>query len=231
MGAKFRNFLNKFSQPKPKPPTEEQPQEAPVHTEPELPAEGDHPVIKIGIIVGHEKNKPGADVASPINSSEYPVNKKIAEQIKAEAEARGFQCVVILRDGVGIGGAYGKAMREGCDCVIELHFNAFNKKAFGTETLCTKGSDDRAFAKIVQNHLVKCFERTGRGDRGVKALGVSDRGGFSVHSFPTGVNCLVEPFFSDNVSEVDLYLRKRDEYPKALVDAVTEWAKSVDLLK
>lgn len=198
---------------------------------PELPTVGDKPTLKLGIVVGHERKAPGAVVTSPINSNEYFVNSQIAEQIRREAVKRGLQCVVILRDKVGIGGAYGKAISQGCDAVIELHFNAFNRKAFGTETLCTKSSDDRAFASIVQKHLVKCFKRTGAGDRKIKPLSISDRGGFSVHSFPTGVNCLVEPFFSDNTSEVALYLSVKDQYPKALVEAVIEWANSIGMLQ
>lgn len=198
---------------------------------PELPLADSHANIILGIIVGHEKKAPGAYVAAPLKSYEYFVNKEIAAHIKQVAELQGLKCEIILRDSVGIGGAYAKAAQLKCDAVIELHFNAFNTVAFGTETLSTKSSDDLAFAKIVQSHLVKCFKRVGKGNRGVKALSVSDRGGFSVASYPVGANCLVEPFFSDNPNEVALYLSVKDEYPKALVAAVIEWAKSVHLLK
>lgn len=197
--------------------------------EPELPLIVSHKKRKLGIVVGHEGSKPGAVVTVPIKSNEYFVNRKIAQKIKDECTKRNIDCVLIYRDGVGVSGAYAKAKAERCDAVIELHFNAFNRKAFGTETLCTKSSDDRAFAKIVQDHMVKCFERTGSGNRGVKVLSASDRGAFSVHSFPSGANCLVEPFFSDNPEEVQLYLRKEKEYPIALVDAFVAWCESIGM--
>ena len=225
MAAKIFNFFKR------KPVVQSHPDISNGFPQPELPVISDMKTAKLGIIVGHEKKAPGAYVAAPIRSYEYFVNKDIAGHIKAVSESRGLKCEVILRDGINIAGAYAKAVSLGCDCVIELHFNAFNQQAFGTETLCTKSSDDRAFASIVQKHLVKLFGRVGISNRGIKALSLSDRGGFSVHSFPVGANCLVEPFFSDNPKEVELYLSVKDKYPEALVDAVIEWAKSVDLLK
>lgn len=205
----------------------------PIEYPPELPTPG-HPWdrrLTIGVVVGHTKKSPGAMVEAPLKTYEYFENKRVAQKMKDYASKKLSQNVVVnvyYRDGIGIAGAYTKAMLDGCDCVIELHFNAFNKAAYGTETLCTMTQMDKDFAKVVQSSLVKLFQRDKTGDRGVKPRAKNDRGWASVSALPTMANCLVEPFFSDNPKEMALYMKVRDEYPGALVDAAIEWAASVN---
>lgn len=137
----------------------------------------------------------------------------------------------ILRDDIGIAGAYKIARESLCDCVIELHFNAFDGKAMGTSTLCTPDLSDLAFAKTVHQAMCNLFKRMGRDDRGVKAISKATRGGSNVHGFPGGVNCLVEPVFGDNLAEAKLLLANKDKYAWCLVDAVALWAKQASLIK
>jgi N-acetylmuramoyl-L-alanine amidase len=140
---------------------------------------------------------------------------------------------IILRDGIGISGAYRVARELKCDAVIELHFNAFNGKASGTETLCTVNDKDKKFAKLVQVAMCKVFDRKpgNAGDRGVKVISRSDRGGGNVYGIEQAANCLVEPFFGDNYNEAKMALECFDSYAKCLLDATKQWAVDVDLLK
>lgn len=195
----------------------------------ELPAVGEHRKIRLAIIVGHTKASPGASLAGT-KQCEYQYNTEVAEIMADEARRIGsIDPVIIFRDGVGIEGAYKKAIAEKCDAAIELHFNAFNGRADGTEALCTSDLNDVEFAHIIQNAMCRVFARAGQ-SRGVKAIAKSARGGGNVHSFPGGVNCLVEPAFGDNPREARMLIDYKVAYASALVQAVNLWATKKDLV-
>lgn len=192
----------------------------------ELPSLHDPLKIRLGVIVGHTKEAPGAFATNGMN--EYQFNTSIAKTMAEHAaHIGGIEVIVIFRDGIGISGAYEKAEEMLCDCVIELHFNAFNKVSTGTLTLCSQSSDDMAFASIIQKAMCKVFGREGM-SKGVQVIPRSARGGGNVNSFKGGCNCLVEPFFGDNEMEVNLAMARKDEYAMALVEAVILWAKKID---
>jgi N-acetylmuramoyl-L-alanine amidase len=200
----------------------------------ELPSEDFKGHVKLGILVGHERGKPGAVMPRDAGGlTEYNYNSGVANEMKAYVKRKypQMEVVIIMRDGIGRSGAYKKAISSLCDCVIELHFNAFNTKAYGTETLCTPDVSDVAFAKTIQHAMVALFKRQGRGDRGILPISKAARGGGNVHSFPGGVNCLVEPAFGDNLAEANMLLTMRDKYAWCLVDAVYLWAKQAGLIK
>lgn len=206
--------------------------EEPSGNGPELPSAESKGRVKLAVIVGHEKKAQGAVMAQPFGKSEYDFNSGVAAYMHkyAKAQVPMVEIEIIYRDGLGISGAYARARQLLCDAAIELHFNAFNGKVVGTETLTTPDSSDMDFAHIVHRKCCEVFGRDGQ-SRGVKALSKSARGGGNVHSFPGGVNCLVEPFFGDTHSEASLAMNRRDEYAEALVQAVVLWGRQVDLLR
>jgi N-acetylmuramoyl-L-alanine amidase len=195
----------------------------PKQQERETPSPVEIPKIKIGLIVGHEKSAPGADMVDGV--TEYKWNSEVAI-LSAEYAATQQNVIVeiIKRDGIGISGAYRKADDLKCDCVIELHFNSFNSRASGTETLCSMDKQDVEFATKVHQKICEVFARNGT-SRGVKPLPRSARGGQSIYSFPNGVNCLVEPFFGDNEADCIIAQNTKYAYAKCLVDACVMWAK------
>lgn len=193
----------------------------------ELPKHTSTGMVKLGIIVGHDKEHPGARITR-IAVPEYEWNKVVASHIAAlQPEYPGVELQIIFRDGVGIAGAYAEARAKNCDCVIELHFNAADGKASGTETLCSIDGDDIDFAHVIQKAMCQFFKRVGD-SRGVKVISKADRGGVNLYSFPGGPNCLVEPFFGDSEPEMSI---NPAGYAKCLLDAVVLWAKHKDLLR
>ncbi len=196
----------------------------------ELPEESFTGKLKLGVIVGHTKAHEGARMSEPFGLYEYSYNSLVAKAMK-DCAPHNVEVEIILRDGKGITKSYDEARAKLCDCVIELHFNAANGQARGTETLCTPDMSDSEFAHIIHKGVAKLFERIGKLDRGVKTISKSARGGINVHSFPGGVNCLVEPFFGDNAEDAKMGMDNRVRYARCLVDAVVLWGKKVDLLK
>lgn len=183
----------------------------------------------IGFIVGHSKNSGGAALAT--GGNEYSYNSEVARLagVCANANHPLLYYHTILRDSGGISGAYAKARELGCDLIIELHFNAFNGRVTGTETLCSNDKSDQDFATRIQTAMCKVFERDGN-SRGVKIIARAERGGINVYSAPGTPNCLVEPFFGDVKSEADMGLDKQYDYAQALVKACEEHLKATGVL-
>jgi len=192
----------------------------------------DRGVCKLGIIVGHTKEIPGASLKGTDSIKEYHYNREVAQKAAALAKAKYpmLDVVVIYRDGIGIIGAYTEARKLLCDAVIELHFNAFNGEVSGTETYSSTEQGDAEFAHYVHKAVCFVFGRNGA-SRGVKAISKSTHGGINLYSFPGGVNCLSLPFFGDNLEEAKTGLRLSEEYAKGLLDGVCMWARQIDLLK
>jgi len=199
----------------------------------ELPGgEVNHPVpssnksITLGIIVGHTKDESGADFYSGTN--EYAYNTETARLIALHSP-KNIKVETIFRDGIGIAGAYSEAFNRNCDCVIELHCNAFNGKARGTLVYTSADKEDVEFSGIVQKCMVDVFGFENRRNdedygRGVQVINKSDRGGRNVYSFNGMANCLVEPAFCDNKEDCQLLLDRHVEYAKSLLTATTIWA-------
>lgn len=188
--------------------------------------------MKVAIIVGHEKSAPGADFALQKKyPHEYAYNTAIAHSCESFVDSGAYSAIqlkVIFRDGIGIGGAYEVVKRLGVDVAIELHFNAYNGVAKGSETLCSVDQKDKDLAAIIHEGICSVFERGGP-SRGVKVLSRSDRGGQSVYSAQCA-NCLVEPFFGDNPDEAKLAVEKFDAYAKSLLDSCVKWGIKQGLL-
>lgn len=195
----------------------------------ELPHMEEARVLMLGVIVGHTQEAPGAK-SKTLGMYEYQYNKFVAEAMVAYGHHQ-VHVVVIYRDRIGVNGAYTEARKCGCDCVIELHFNAFNGNVRGTTTLCTADDSDVAFAKVVQDELCLLFNRSAHENQGVVTIPRAGRGGANVHSFPEGVNCLVEPFYGDNEADSKLAMDLGVKYAWCLVDAVVRWAKGINLIK
>lgn len=177
--------------------------------------------VKLGIIIGHTKASQGAVMAAPYRISEYVFNTEIAYLAKERAPSN-VEVQIFTRDSGGITGAYNRVKAASCDCAIELHFNAFNTKAYGVETLVSNEGADKQFGAIVQAKMLKVFGHAegSRGDRGL--LIDPSRGGQSIRSFVGGPNCLVEPFFGDNPEEAARAMARKKEYADCLWQSALE---------
>lgn len=189
----------------------------------ELPKINDVMPARLALIVGHTAQAPGA--LSALGWTEYGYNSEVAalaQKFADQHHAERVRVYVIFRDDHGLAGAYRIAADLQCDAAIELHFNAFNNRVQGSETLCSFDAQDVAFAKIVHRKTCEVFARSGE-SRGVKAIPRSARGGGNVYAFPSGVNCLIEPFFGDNVLEAMTAAKRKQELAQCLIDAFVDW--------
>lgn len=187
---------------------------------------GENEILKpvLAVVVGHEKNRPGAALKGT-SMYEYQYHTKVADKIKSMASMYNIDVEVIFRDSIGLSGAYEKVRMLSLDMCVELHFNAFNGKVTGTETLCSNKADDQLYAKEMQNELCRAFERSNM-SRGVKTIPRKANGGFACYSLLDIPNCLVEPFFGDVPSEVEMALKNMDDYAEAVLIASSRYFKN-----
>jgi len=169
------------------------------------------------IVVGHTSRSPGADGVVPISQNEYPWNKDLAQKIYNRCVASGVEAKIFFRDGIGISGAYRQVAKWGATCVAELHFNSFNGRAHGTETLYDEdvNTGSEAWAQRLQDEMLSAL---GLHDRGLKERDTGDRGYASVSALDIP-SALIEPFFGDNPSEARIGNAKKDELAEAVVNA------------
>ena len=155
---------------------------------------------KLAIVIGHSETDPGAMATDPINSSEYKYNTELAEIIYRCAREKGLGAQVFTRNKHGLVGCYTEvnewAKHSNAVC-IELHFNAFDGKTRGTETLFDDDPDDSIdFARLCHEALCMLLKREGKQNRGIKKR-LDGRGAKNL-ALCKVTGCLVEPFFGDN---------------------------------
>ena len=180
--------------------------------------------MKLAIVVGHSKDKKGAYAVGPINQHEYDFNIEVAQNAYQAAMLSGIQTKIFLRDSIGIVGAYKEVNKwadENTVC-IELHFNSFNGKAQGTETLFDKDPvESIEVAREVHEAVCALFDRRGKLDRGLKLID-DGRGAKSLAECKVP-GCLIEPFFGDNKNDAILANSLRLEYAKTIVFGVLSY--------
>lgn len=186
----------------------------------------------LAIIIGHTKKDGGAEGVSPLNKQEYQYNSEVAAIAKAASQELGVTVEVFTRDIGGVIGAYGRAVSwlhtmGGNGAIIELHFNAANRKATGTEVLYAdkkdkKGINEKFFAECIQAEVCMLFGRDKKTNRGLKLeTGAKGERGYSNLSQTTDYPAvIVEPFFGDVESEAKLAIEKQKDYALCLIHAM-----------
>lgn len=182
--------------------------------------------FQLAVIVGHEKAAQGAH--SDILGTEYVFNSALAIDIQTIAtNEHDAVCKVFFRDGLGIAGV-GKAASDWArldvlaDAVVELHFNAANGVARGTEVLYDNDPPrSKAFADVMLKHVCAALGREGK-SFGTILLGSGDRGYGNLQAV-TVPSCLIEPAFGDTPADAQLLKDHRLDYARAIVAAAAEF--------
>jgi N-acetylmuramoyl-L-alanine amidase len=179
--------------------------------------------MKLAIIVGHLKVAKGARAVAPLSCYEYDYNDVVAELMYKHAKDRGIDCYVYRKDGTTAEYVGQLIDKWNADLCIELHFNAANGSARGTEVLVDEDPGESFhYAAVIQKQLCELFSRDKRGNRGVKVVEAGDRGHRNLKTVKC-VSCLVEPAFGDNEDDARLLKMLQNQYAMTLVDASMEY--------
>ena len=155
--------------------------------------------MKIAIIIGHHENGKGA-YSKYFGQHEFDFYKKVCMYVHfvgAKFETRIFEHdKTISGYSTRVRATAAKVNEWGANLVICLHFNSFNKRANGCETLYFYASKKgKAYGELFNSMAADMFDVK---NRGMKALtNTSDRGFREVQA-TKAPTILVEPFFGDN---------------------------------
>lgn len=183
--------------------------------------------MKVAVIVGHEKVRPGARLCVEEYVSEYMYNKIVAQHLEGLAKQNNLDLMVIYRDQKGRNGAYREAEKNGADLIIELHFNsAANPEARGCEVIC---SGKHAWSKFCDHILAEMEAVFGGPIRGIKVPRHTDRGWANVtRPLPY---FLLEPFFGSNHDQASIALSKTMDYAQGIVRAINKYKGDQDAVQ
>lgn len=167
--------------------------------------------MKIAFVIGHDKTSPGA-YSHFLHTSEYIYNSEVASYLATIGD-------IYKRP---LGGGYNTQMRKlaeqinpkNYDLVAELHFNSFNKKANGCESVIYKGN--HYTGQLGDDYCTATCKKYGTKNRGVKEVDKGGRG----YGFLSMINAdaiILEPFFGDH--EESLKFENHAEYAQV----IKEW--------
>lgn len=175
---------------------------------------------RLALVIGHTRKSKGSH--SKVLGYEYDFNSKsLGPQMIKVAEAAGIACEMFFRDSGGYRQAYREVIDWGADIVIELHFNAFNETAAGSEVLLSTGRDipglgEKQLAEEIAYLCSKTLQTKNRGIK-EKPYGSGERGWHLVNQTNQIPSLLVEPFFGDNRIEATTVANRVPELAAAIV--------------
>lgn len=162
---------------------------------------------KIAFIVGHKLTDQGA--INFLNETEYEFNSLIAQYVKKRITIEVFHKTT----------NYVKRINEyNPDLIVELHFNSFNKKAYGCEALALETSLQSI---LDANKFIKEFNKRFKiKNRGVKLLSSKNNRGFTnfngLRKYPM---FLFEPCFANfKTKDSEKIIINWQDYGDFLVD-------------
>lgn len=167
---------------------------------------------KIAFIVGHNETAQGA--VSFTGQTEYEFNYKVARNVCQRFSDQNVQYFTKTT-------GYVKRVKDfGPDLIIELHFNAFSKKAYGCEALTLAGSNEQEYE--AQNFINEFVKRFGIKSRGVKLLQAkNDRGFRNFNGLRQFKMFLFEPCFGNfKTKDSTKIIENWEDYANFLADYI-----------
>lgn len=162
---------------------------------------------------GHDKTLDSGAVNTNLNLCECDLAYELAGAVKDYLERQGMHVIIGQRD--DLYDVCNEANRWPADYFISLHFNAFNKRASGTETLVSSSLDSLLLGHAIQANVkaALCLP-----DRGIK-----ERPGLFVLRSTSMPAVLAEICFLDNDSDIRRYLDRRNETARAVAAGIVQF--------
>lgn len=103
------------------------------------------------------------------------------------------------------------------DYALEVHFNAFNGKAKGTEIFVTDREKGTGVEKAIMQHMEKHFTVRGVKVKNFRVINTIKNKGIS--------SALLEVCFIDNASDMTIYKKNKTKIAQSIVDGIVQGFK------
>lgn len=167
------------------------------------------------LVVGHSSTSKGA-INFKYKINEFDVNKSLANKIQKNIKLNKNEILkLVFRKNYSTLPVELNLMYP--SFIVEMHMNAFNGIAGGTEVLYYYTSKrGKQIAQVFQDSFVKNLRLN---NRGIKPKNLSDRGGYLLHH--TWEPCIItEPLFIDNNKEADIIINNEDLLVNSYIEAI-----------
>lgn len=181
---------------------------------------------RIAIIVGHDKDSPGA-MAYDDWHTEYYFNSRVGLRVQSLLQEKNFNAVCFQKQGTD----YFRVKKFQPEVTIELHCNAYDGKTpcYGTEVLIAN-EFSRPFAENLGLNIAKECNFRVRGEKTVKKTCNTDRGFSrllpSLLGIHADIRVIIEPTFIDVETEESKWLLEHNyTYARVLAETIYNYFK------
>lgn len=174
---------------------------------------------RVILLAGHNFISPGCNTNIDGKLiTEFDLTTHLVAEIFKRERLIGIDLIIKARN--DFGNLVNEVNSLNGDILISCHFNAYDRKAQGTEVLYAHtSSKGRKLASVAQDILTK---HLGLPDRGIKPTKPEDGGG-SILNKTKPVAILLEPFFLDAIKDketLDDYVRKTENAILEILDYI-----------
>ena len=167
--------------------------------------------MKVAINAGHCPGLDSGCVGSKI--TEVELTKPYAEKVQAYLEAAGIETLFIQDN--ELQNICDQANEFGADIFVSIHFNAFNKRASGTETCISGTTASLLLGHSIQSNIVAALKLPNRG--------LKEHAEFFVLRSTAMPAVLLEICFIDNNHDWRRYVRCQDDVARAIATGIMQY--------
>lgn len=179
--------------------------------------------MKVALVIGHHKKVKGA-LSKYFGMREFDFYSEVVKNIDICPTDIYFHDENISGYTTRIKNTSKKLNNKNYDLVIEMHFNSFNKKANGCETLYFYNSKKSRYLAGKFSKVVNRMTGIKLRHEGLKALANRKDRGFASVYYPKAPTILIEPFFGDNENDC-----AKIKNPKNLALIIEQFIKNISL--
>ena len=169
--------------------------------------------MKIYLNAGHDRLLDSGAVNEAMGLRECDLAYELAQKVKGYLERNGVAVLFGQQD--NLYAVCGEANDAEADAFVSLHFNAFNKRAAGTETLISHTAESLLLGHAIQSNIKAVLNLP---DRGLK-----ERPGLFVLRNTAMPAVVVEVCFIDNDYDMRCYEAHKDETARAIAAGIIQY--------
>lgn len=169
--------------------------------------------MKVYLNAGHDRELDPGAINKHLGLTECEAAYELSQLIQHYLEDNGI--AVIFGQNDDLFAICDEANRKECDIFVSIHFNAFNGRASGTETLISGSTGSLMLGHCIQSNIKAVLNLPNRG--------LKERPGLFVLRSTMMPAVLVETCFIDNDSDWRRYDAHKDDVARAIATGIMQY--------
>lgn len=169
--------------------------------------------MKVYLNAGHDRELDSGAINKNLGLTECEAAYELSQLIQHYLEDNGI--AVVFGQSDDLFAICDEANRKECDIFVSIHFNAFNSRASGTETLISGSTGSLMLGHCIQSNIKAVLNLPNRG--------LKERPGLFVLRSTMMPAVLVETCFIDNDSDWRRYDAHKDDVARAIATGIMQY--------